>query len=83
MLGDIKSKRLIIAKGLLFLLVGLLPLVAIAVETASVKIIALALVAIWGFCRFYYFAFYVIEKYVDPSFRFSSLFAFVRYLLNR
>lgn len=32
--------------------------------------------SIWGFCRAYYFAFYVIEKYVDPEFRFSGLLSF-------
>ena len=36
-----------------------------------------------GFCRSCYFAFYVIEHYVDPGFRFSGLGAFVRYLFAR
>ncbi len=35
---------------------------------------------VWCFCRFYYFAFYVIEKYVDPAYRFSGLWSFARYL---
>jgi hypothetical protein len=39
--------------------------------------------AIWGFCRFYYFAFYVIEKYVDPSYKFAGLISFVRYFFRR
>jgi hypothetical protein len=38
-------------------------------------------VAIWSFCRFYYFAFYVIEKYVDSSYRFAGLTSFARYLI--
>ena len=38
-------------------------------------------VAIWSFCRFYYFAFYVIEKYVDSSYRFAGLSSVVRYLI--
>ena len=36
-------------------------------------------IAIWSFCRSYYFAFYVIEKYVDPGFRFSGLWNFFGY----
>ena len=40
-------------------------------------------VALWAFCRFYYFAFYVIEKYVDPSYRFAGLGSFALYLLRR
>jgi hypothetical protein len=36
--------------------------------------------SVWCFCRFYYFAFYVIEHYVDPGYRFAGLWSFVRYL---
>jgi hypothetical protein len=39
--------------------------------------------AVWAFCRAYYCAFYVIERYVDPSFRFSGLLAFARYVWAR
>ena len=44
-----------------------------------VRLLLLA-VAIWSFCRFYYFAFYVIEHYVDPQFRFAGLISFAQYL---
>ena len=40
-------------------------------------------IAVWSFCRLYYFAFYVIENYVDDSYRFSGLWSFVKYLWNR
>ena len=40
-------------------------------------------VAIWCFCRFYYFAFYVIEKYVDSSFKFAGLGSFILYWLKK
>jgi hypothetical protein len=33
----------------------------------------LLLVARWSFCRFYDFAFYVLERYLDPTHRFSGL----------
>ena len=42
----------------------------------------LALV-IWSSSRLYYFMFYVIEKYIDPSFRFAGIGAAVSYLLGR
>lgn len=29
-------------------------------------------IAVWSFCRLYYFGFYVIERYIDPSYRFSG-----------
>ncbi len=40
-------------------------------------------VAVWSFCRFYYFAFYVMEHHVDPDYRFSGLLSFVRYLISK
>jgi len=42
----------------------------------------LLLVAVWSFCRAYYFAFYVIEHYVDPSYKFAGLTSFAMYLLS-
>ena len=39
--------------------------------------------AIWAFARAYYFAFYVIEHYVDSEFKFAGLWSFARYLLNK
>ena len=43
----------------------------------------LLVIAIWSFCRFYYFAFYVIEHYVDPTYRFAGLSSFLKYLIGR
>jgi hypothetical protein len=44
--------------------------------------IALLAIAVWSFCRFYYFSFYVIQHYVDSRYRFSGLLDFVRYCLT-
>ena len=43
---------------------------------------ALLAVSVWAFCRAYYFAFYVIERYVDPTYRFSGLGSVPRCLLR-
>ena len=82
-MGDLKDARLIILKGWLFLLAGLVASGILLFESPSLRNAFLLGVAIWSFCRFYYFAFYVIEKYVDPSFKFSCLWAFFVYLLRR
>ena len=37
----------------------------------------------WASSRAYYFAFYVIGHYVDPSFRFTGLIDFARWALRR
>jgi len=80
---ELKSSRWIFAKGLLFLSLGLLCATLLLAEFRSLRAAALLVVAIWCFCRFYYFAFYVIERYVDPSYRFSGLVSFARYVLQR
>ncbi len=70
-------------KGILFLVVGLLAATLIIVETQSVRVAVLLAIAVWCFCRFYYFAFYVIEHYVDPGYRFSGLWSFFLYLMRK
>jgi len=52
-------------------------------EHPALKVGVLLAVAIWSFCRFYYFAFYVIQYYVDPSYQFSGLISLVRYLIHQ
>jgi len=80
---DIRSPRLLYFKGALFLILGLLSAGLLLAEHASWTFAALLAVTIWSFCRAYYFAFYVIEHYIDPECKFSGLWAFVQYLLRR
>jgi hypothetical protein len=80
---DIKSHRLIWLKGGLFLALGLGSAALLLAEAATLKTALLLALTVWGFCRAYYFAFYVIEHYVDPSFRFSGLLSFAGYLLSK
>ncbi len=80
---DLTNSRWIKLKGILFLIVGLLSSVLLLAEHPELRTAVLLGIAIWCFCRFYYFAFYVIEHYVDSSYRFSGLWSFARYLLSR
>jgi len=80
---DLKNPRIIYAKGILFLLCGILAAGLLMLEHPTLKVGLLMCLAIWCFARFYYFAFYVIEHYVDDSYRFAGLGHFVRYLLTR
>jgi hypothetical protein len=80
---DLKSPTLIKAKGLLFLLTGCLAAVLLLLEHPSLKVLILLALTVWCFCRFYYFAFYVIEHYVDPTYRFAGLWDFARYVTRR
>lgn len=80
---DLENRRVIWLKGGLFLLLGLSASASLLAQRFSGKNLILFVVAIWAFCRAYYFAFYVIEHYVDPSYRFSGLISFFRYLFRR
>jgi hypothetical protein len=80
---DLTNPAWIKAKGFLFLLLGLLSATLLFFEHPTLRAALLLTLAVWCFCRFYYFAFYVIEHHVDPTFRFSGLFSFARYLLRK
>ena len=80
---DIKRPRVLWLKGVLFLIIGIASSVLLILEMPTLRTVSLLFLAIWGLCRAYYFAFYVIEHYVDGRFRFSGLISFVAYALRR
>ena len=80
---DLTDPRWIKLKGILFLLIGVASSVLLILEMPTLKVGVLLAICIWCFCRFYYFAFYVIEHYVDPDYRFSGLWSFACYLFKR
>ena len=82
-MGDLTSHKLIIAKGFLFLLAGGLASAALLAEHPEFRTGFLLAVAVWCFARFYYFAFYVLEHYVDPGYRFAGLGSFLTYFWRR
>jgi len=80
---DLSNPFWIKLKGALFLLLGIAAAVLLWLEHPTLKAALLLALAVWCFCRAYYFAFYVIEHYVDPSYKFSGLLSFLRYLCKR
>lgn len=70
---DLTSTRAMWLKGWLFLLIGLLSGAMLLCQDFSWLRVLLLVLCVWGFCRAYYFAFYVIERWVDPKFKFSGL----------
>jgi hypothetical protein len=70
-------------KGFLFLAIGILSGLLLVLEHPDVKMGLLLVISVWCFCRFYYFAFYVIEHYVDAGYKFSGLWSFACYLWRR
>ena len=82
-MSDLKSKKLIYLKGFLFFAIVLTTAIIIVLETQSWKIAALLALLIWASARAYYFMFYVIEKYVDPNYKFAGVFDFAKYACSR
>ena len=80
-MADLTNSKVIYFKGFLFLFAGLLAAVLLILQTPTFKTALLTIVSIWSFARFYYFAFYVIQHYVDPGYRFAGLGAFAKYLI--
>jgi hypothetical protein len=80
---DLKSPWLIHLKGALFAVLGLSS--AAMLVALSPKLITAALIAItvWAFCRFYYYLFYVLDRYLGREKRFSGIFDALCYLLKR
>ena len=79
---DITNPRLLWAKGILFLVLALIASAILIMETASLRVAVLLAIAVWAFCRVYYFAFYVIEHYTDSTFRFAGLTSVLRHILR-
>lgn len=80
---DLKDPRLIYLKGALFAVILALGAVGIVVITPDWRVVVLLALVIWSSARLYYFMFYVIEKYVDPTHRFAGVGACLVYLMGR
>jgi len=80
---DLVNPRLIKFKGLLFLLMGVVSALLLVLENPTLKSGLLLTLCVWAFCRAYYFAFYVIEHYVDAGYRFAGLWFFLVYLVRK
>lgn len=82
-MGDITDPRLLYLKGGLFVATGAFASGLLLAECPRVEVAALLGVAVWSFARAYYFAFYVVEYYIDPGYRFAGLWSFARYAWAR
>jgi hypothetical protein len=86
---NITDAKLLIVKGLLFLLLGVLSALLLILRDSSFTTITLLVVAIWSSMKFYQFMFYVITNYVDSNYKdnssdelFSGLMSFVKFFLK-
>ncbi len=82
-MSNLRDPRLIWLKGGLFLLLGLLASAGVLLMAPRLAVGLLLAIAVWAFCRAYYFAFYVIQHYLDPGYRYAGLLDFLRYAWGR
>ena len=80
---DITSRKLIVLKGILFFVIIISASALILLKRPTLTVALAVCVLIWASARFYYFLFYVLEKYVDPDLRYSGLFALLSQIQNR
>ena len=78
---DIQSPTVIKLKAALFLVVVMLASSLLILRSPELSTVLLLGLALWAAARAYYFAFYVLHHYVDPTFRYSGLGSLVGYLL--
>jgi hypothetical protein len=79
---DIKTPWLIHTKGVLFVALGGLSAGLLIAEMPTVRTIALLGVTIWAFCRFYYYLFYVLDRYLGREKRFAGVLDAVRHVIK-
>lgn len=82
-MADLRDPRLMYLKAGLFVLIGVVSVTLLMLGQPSLKTAALIALAVWAFCRVYYFAFYVIERYIDADYKFAGLWSVVGYLRSK
>jgi hypothetical protein len=79
---DIRSRRMLFLKGGLFLLLGMFASGLLLAESPHWRTALLLGIAVWAFCRFYYFLFYVLERYAGRKEPFAGVLDALGYLLR-
>jgi hypothetical protein len=82
-MSDLQSKSLIVAKGLMFLGIATAATALLFFDSPTAKTAVLLLLLAWSAARFYYFLFYVLERYVDPKLRYAGILALIGAIAKR
>ena len=79
---DIKNQNILHLKGFLFLALGIVAASLLLYDNLSIRTIALLMITIWAFCRFYYFLFYVLENYAGRDRKYAGVIDALGYLFK-
>jgi len=77
---DLQSKRALHFKGILFLLLGVVSAGLLLAKSPDLSTALLLGITIWAFCRFYYFLFYVLERYAGRERKYAGLWDALKYV---
>ena len=80
--GDIKSPALLRLKGGLFLVLGVVASALLLLDSFSWQRLGLLLIAVWAFCRFYYFLFHVLQGYAGRERPYAGLLDALKWALR-
>jgi hypothetical protein len=75
--NDLSHPIALRVKGALFALLALLAAALLILESPTWRTVVLVCVLAWAAARTYYFLFYVLERYADPSFRYAGIVALI------
>jgi len=80
---DLHKPWLMYLKAALLALIAVASCALILMQCPRWYVAGLLALAIWSAARVYYFMFYVIEKYIDPAYKFAGVGSFLGYLWSR
>jgi hypothetical protein len=72
-MGDLTSRGWIIAKGIMFAVIVVMAGMGTVLHEDRWYRLVLLLICIWAACRFYYFLFHVLERYVGLDGRYAGI----------
>jgi hypothetical protein len=79
-MGDLKSRGWMVAKGVLFALIVVMSGAGVVLDEDRWRRLGLLVTCVWAACRFYYFLFYVLERYVGVEGRYAGILDLVQRL---
>lgn len=80
---DLRSPRLLHLKGWLFLLIAFLSALLVLAESPHLRTFCLLLTLAWSASRFYYYLFYVLEKYAGRDRPYAGIWDEISRILSR
>jgi hypothetical protein len=80
---DLANPKWMYLKAVLLLVILLCSGGLLLADAPTWRTAALLALVVWASARLYYFIFYVIERYIDSSYRFSGVVSALRYVFGR